>query len=224
MRSFFTGAFFAVLAVASVANAVELVARTGGGIGKPPPPFACPKYCKFPPHSTPKCELFNPCGFTCTDGYAPFPIILPVKCVCAWPYTECNGKCGIHKACPSKGHSKRDLTAADANCPVGYTACGILGRATGSWECINTQRDLESCGGCLVSVTNELDKSGGQDCTAIDGVSDVACVQGSCLVRKCMPGYEVGPDGKTCDAIERQKTSIFSIAEDVLAAEYGLKK
>jgi hypothetical protein len=39
-----------------------------------------------------------------------------------------------------------------------------------------------------------------------------------------MPGYEVGPDGKTCDAIERKKTSVFSIAEDVFAAEYGLKK
>ena len=77
--------------------------------------------------------------------YTPFPILFPVKCVCPWPLTECNGKCGIYKACPSKGHSKRDLSAALAKCPVGQTVCGILGRAAGSWECINTKSDLESC-------------------------------------------------------------------------------
>ena len=30
----------------------------------------------------------------------------------------------------------------------------------------------------------------GVDCTAIQGISDVSCSRGQCLVRRCMPGYE----------------------------------
>ncbi|TEB26460.1 hypothetical protein FA13DRAFT_1890178 [Coprinellus micaceus] len=177
-------------------------------------------YCKFPTHSTSLCSPINPCGFVCKDGYTPFPLIFPTKCVCPWPLTECNGKCGIYKACPSKGHTKRDLSAAMANCPVGQTVCGILGRAAGSWECVNTQSDLESCGGCAISATNEANDGEGQDCTAIEGVADVACVGGGCQVRKCLDGYEVSPGNNYCIPEEREK-GIFTVAKDIIAAEFG---
>ncbi|KAF6756712.1 hypothetical protein DFP72DRAFT_893569 [Ephemerocybe angulata] len=217
MKITFAGALLSLFALASaVAGKPEVVERTGDLH------FTCPKSCKFPAHSEPHCSLIKPCGFDCTNGYLPHPPLFPTKCVCTWPFTECNGKCGIFKACPSKGHHKRDLPAANAQCPVGHSACGIVGRATGSWECIDTQRDLESCGGCLLSTTGDFDEQDGQDCTAIEGVSDVSCVRGFCMVKKCMHGYEVDESNSSCQPIERTKNkSLFSVAKDVLAVEYG---
>ncbi|TFK21707.1 hypothetical protein FA15DRAFT_69404 [Coprinopsis marcescibilis] len=183
--------------------------------------FTCKKNCKFPAHSVPACNWLNPCNFICKDGYVPDTLFgAPKKCVCKWPFTECNGKCGLHKACPSKGHHKRDLTPENANCPTGYTACGILGRHLGSWECIDTQKDLESCGGCMVSLANSVDNRLGDDCTAIQGVDDVACVQGQCKVHKCMDGYEINAAGDSCNPVERKK-NVFAVAEQVLAAQFG---
>lgn len=223
MKFILAGALLASLI--SLGNAqLEEAELTVAGLGhsKPPKPYTCPKYCHFPPHSLPKCSLHLPCGFNCKDGYQPFPILFPTKCICPWPLKECNGKCGPFKACPSKAadHHKRDLLPSQINCPVGQTACGIIGRATGSWECIDTQRDLESCGGCLLSVKSEYNQNGGQDCTAIEGVADVSCDQGSCVVQKCMSGYEPDASGAYCVPAEREK-SFFSVAKDILAVEFG---
>ncbi|EAU83478.1 hypothetical protein CC1G_04734 [Coprinopsis cinerea okayama7 len=181
--------------------------------------ITCPKHCKFPPHSTPLCTWLNPCGFICKDGYIGHPLLNPKSCVCKWPFTECNGKCGLHKACPSKGYHKRELTAENAKCPTGFTACGILGRHAGSWECVDTQRDLESCGGCMVSLNNDLNNRDGQDCTAIQGVDDVACVQGQCKVNKCMDGYTVSESGTSCTPVERK--NFLEVAEEVLRAQFA---
>ncbi len=51
-------------------------------------------------------------------------------------------------------------------------------------------------GGCAIP----LDESSpdGVDCTAIPGVVDVACRAGSCVVSRCVPGYEVSLDGTFC--------------------------
>ena len=38
----------------------------------------------------------------------------------------------------------------------------------------------------------------GQDCTAIPGVADVACVEGACRVNRCARGCEVSVDGLEC--------------------------
>ncbi|KAJ3527790.1 hypothetical protein NMY22_g9650 [Coprinellus aureogranulatus] len=219
MMKFALAALFALASSVLTPVVADVSAATNGG-GHSPHPFTCPKYCKFPPHSTALCTPLIPCGFVCKDGYTPFPILFPVKCACPWPLTECNGKCGIHKACPSKGHHKRDLSASLARCPVGHSVCGILGRATGSWECVNTQKDLESCGGCIVSATEEENQEEGQDCTAIEGAADVSCVKGSCVVGQCIDGYTVSPGKNYCIPQERDK-GIFSVAKDVLGVEFG---
>ncbi|KAF8063370.1 hypothetical protein FPV67DRAFT_1672398 [Lyophyllum atratum] len=177
----------------------------------------CPgQTCHYPPHSHQVCQHGNPCGFTCKDGYTPYPSYNPTTCVCNQPYTECNGKCGIFHGCPS-GYVKRDLHyGTDKQCPKGLSACGVLGRSAKSWECLNTQTDLESCGGCIIPLYNGQVGPEGVDCTAIAGVSDVSCVKGGCLVHRCMPGYEVNVTGDSCIYLEDKDPVI-------LAAQYGLE-
>ncbi|TFK38453.1 hypothetical protein BDQ12DRAFT_605982 [Crucibulum laeve] len=174
--------------------------------------------CRYPDHSSPICKTGSPCCFTCKDGYSPYPSgDHPSQCVCNKPYTECNGKCGIFHACPS-GYVKRDMNYGGSKkfCPWGHTACGIYGRSVQSWECVDTQNDLESCGGCMVSLHPNLPDPDGEDCTAIPGVADVSCVRGRCAVHRCMPGYDMNASGTSC---------IYSEDKDpaVLAAQYGLE-
>lgn len=60
----------------------------------------------------------------------------------------------------------------------------------------------------------------GVDCTAIPGVMDVACVSGSCIVRRCQPGYTVSLDGSYClqtEALTRIQ------AGDLPASLFGLE-
>jgi len=172
--------------------------------------------CHYPPHSIQLCQSGNPCGFTCTDGYTPYPYIYPSQCVCESPYSECNGKCGLFYGCPSPGGwYKRDNYGANKLCPQGHTACGIPARSAKAWECLNTQTELESCGGCVLPF-NGQDGPKGVDCTAIAGISDVSCIKGRCSVHRCMPGYKINAFGDSCDYVEDNDSV-------VLAAQYGLE-
>ncbi|GAA6047976.1 hypothetical protein JCM3770_006452 [Rhodotorula araucariae] len=66
-------------------------------------------------------------------------------------------------------------------CPVGETACPIFPRM-GTYECLDTRVELESCGGCT-------SKGAGEDCTAIRGAQGVTCESGACHVYTCQPGW-----------------------------------
>ncbi|KAJ6510569.1 hypothetical protein C8R45DRAFT_814680 [Mycena sanguinolenta] len=149
--------------------------------------------CYYPLNSVPSCQSGSPCYFTCTNGYSAYPSgSHPTQCVCSSPHTECNGKCGTFQGCPSTYYAKRDLAGGE-KCSKGHTACPIPGRGAKSWECIDTQTELESCGGCVYSdFSTSLLGLAGTDCTAIPGVSDVSCVNGRCVVRKCVSGYNLG--------------------------------
>ncbi|KAF9555940.1 hypothetical protein CPC08DRAFT_820776 [Agrocybe pediades] len=166
--------------------------------------------CYYPDHSSPQCQFGNPCGFTCTDGYTPYPSYGPATdCVCSAPYIVCNGKCTLSSACPSYGYSRRSMTGSpDLRCPAGLEACPIMGRSSLSWECVNTKEDLESCGGCIITSSNNYNsrsKKEGVDCTAIQGVSDVSCITGQCVVDRCMPGYSVNASGDSCVPVSFNK-------------------
>jgi len=170
--------------------------------------------CSYPSHSLPQCNNGSPCGFTCKDGYSPSPSNHPTQCVCQSPNTECNGKCGVFHGCPT-GHARREMRYGGGNCPRGLSACGVWGRNARTWECIDTQNDLESCGGCV--IPHPFDESGeGQDCTAIPGVSDVSCIKGKCSVHRCMPGYDLDGGTGLC---------IYSEDKDpvLLASQFGLE-
>jgi hypothetical protein len=69
-------------------------------------------------------------------------------------------------------------------------------------------------GGCVVPLH---DKSPlGTDCTSLPGVSDVSCQSGSCIVRRCMPGYTLSFDNSTCVDVE-------SLEKTLMAADFGLE-
>lgn len=57
---------------------------------------------------------------------------------------------------------------------------------TRTFECVDTQTDLESCGGCVDndSPHGERNLHGGRDCSAIPNVDSVRCVSGKCLIGK----------------------------------------
>ncbi|KZP00166.1 hypothetical protein CALVIDRAFT_552979 [Calocera viscosa TUFC12733] len=93
---------------------------------------------------------------------------------------------------------KRDTYVFNDNmCPKGQSLCGIQSSWTKTdWECIDTKTDLESCGGCVLGVMGT--PGDGVDCTAIEGVEDVACAAGHCQVFSCASGFRVSDCGTTC--------------------------
>ncbi|KAJ7723484.1 hypothetical protein DFH07DRAFT_277752 [Mycena maculata] len=164
------------------------------------------KTCTHPDNSVPSCSRSNLCGYTCDDGYK-----------------DCNGSC--QRSCPSSGTlvTKRDAEywghRVQKSCKVGWSACGISGGGPRDWECVDTRRDLESCGGCPTGTVSALTgDSTGADCTVIPNVADVSCVAGGCAVHKCLPGYKVDASGKACV----EDTSVFRNTLHAAAA-YGLE-
>ncbi|KAG7561961.1 hypothetical protein FFLO_02601 [Filobasidium floriforme] len=73
-------------------------------------------------------------------------------------------------------------------CPGRLQACSVNGTASldhsWSYECIDTQSELESCGGC--ASTGE-----GVDCTALPGVRAVTCNAGQCEAYNCATGFKL---------------------------------
>ncbi|KAJ6632538.1 hypothetical protein B0H10DRAFT_2159670 [Mycena sp. CBHHK59/15] len=171
--------------------------------------------CHYPLHSVPSCKNGSPCYFTCKDGYTAYPWAYPTQCICSYPHTECNGKCGKFHGCPSGHYAKRDLRSSQ-QCHKGMTACRVPGRSANAWECVDTQTDLESCGGCSYAAHSNPFEAAGEDCTSLLGVSDVSCIKGQCIVHKCMPGYDINDGHSEC---------IYSEDKDpkFLAAQYGLE-
>ncbi|XP_006456603.1 hypothetical protein AGABI2DRAFT_77834, partial [Agaricus bisporus var. bisporus H97] len=133
------------------------------------------RVCHYPDHAIATCTKGNPCKFDCKDGYQPFPRNNPTQCVCNKPYMECNGKCGQYQGCPSgRPHYRR---TRDYLCPAEMKACGTWNRGARSWECIDTDNELESCGGCVIALPGE--EEGGEDCSKREG--NVGCVEGRCV-------------------------------------------
>ncbi|KAF8495935.1 hypothetical protein F5888DRAFT_509998 [Russula emetica] len=180
--------------------------------------------CVYPEHSKPACVGGNPCGFTCSDGFTASLDSNPPACVCAPPSVLCNGKCKKDGPCPSARAStdnkRRWAGHGSGSCSekgLGWAACGVYGGGSRAWECVNTARDLESCGGCTIPLTPYSPI--GKDCSALPGVADVACLYGECVVFRCLPGYGPARDGHSCV----RKYSQFDDAEDVPASAYGLE-
>ncbi|KAH9974991.1 hypothetical protein BGW80DRAFT_1487994 [Lactifluus volemus] len=186
--------------------------------------------CNYPDHSDPVCVGQDPCGFTCTDGFTASPPDNPTTCICEAPSVVCNGKCVEAGPCstsaPKISKEKRWLGSGTcAEMGPEWAACGVFGGGARSWECINTARDLESCGGCVLPLTPYVPI--GQDCTSLPGIADVACIAGECVVDRCLPGYVLARDGNHCISrhgnISQHSEYDEDEAESVPARVYGLE-
>jgi len=178
--------------------------------------------CSYPDNASPVCQVGSPCGFTCSNGFTPSPAKNPTSCVCESPKTVCNGVCGEFKGCGSSTPKKRDPQLRKrAVCQDDLTPCGVYGwqgqRSSQAWECVDTMSDLESCGGCAVPLHYASPR--GIDCTALPGVADVSCNTGSCVVHRCLPGYQISLDSTFC--LRARQVAQINGEED--AAAYGLE-
>ena len=120
--------------------------------------------CTYPENSAHVCLSYNPCSFSCTNG---FESSGTGDCICPDDKNLCDGVCQL-QACPTAAVSEVLLERRTAPgsalrrravCRRGLTACGIFerrGTTNTPWECIDTARDLESCKYCYFASTREV--------------------------------------------------------------------
>ncbi|KAH9974995.1 hypothetical protein BGW80DRAFT_1488004 [Lactifluus volemus] len=176
--------------------------------------------CLYPDHSIPSCVDGNPCGFRCTDGFTASPPDDPTTCICEAPLVVCNGQCVETISSPLTTKQKPWLgghTCAEMGPEL--PACGVFGGGARSWECMNTLRDIHTCGGCLLPPDI--------DCTSLPSVADVAGIANECVVHRCLPGYVPARDGIHCVSrhgrISPHPEYDEDEAESVPATVYGLE-
>ncbi|KAI0044187.1 hypothetical protein FA95DRAFT_297109 [Auriscalpium vulgare] len=170
--------------------------------------------CTYPPGVTPVCSETDPCGFQqCSAPY----VEQDSQCVCAAPYTSCNGVCDVFpNGCGSavpQNPGKRNVLAgrslgittqaeAQTTCQIGETVCGVP-RGSVGFECLDLARTLDSCGGCMYPspflLPSEQEPQG-KDCSVLPNALDVGCVAGGCVVRRCKTGFSVSAAGDACQA------------------------
>jgi hypothetical protein len=96
---------------------------------------------------------------------------------CSATTKDCGQFCiPLAQNCVSGIPARRALAPESNLCPSGLTACYLgnlaslaKGRSV-SWECLDTQKDIESCGGCQYP---QIAEEQGEDCTEMDGVDQV---------------------------------------------------
>lgn len=165
-------------------------------------------HCSYPDHASALCTDSNPCDFECTDGYLAFPPGRPTSCECPDHLTECDGKCGHFKECPSRAPSSR--RSNEPQCAAGRTMCGIPGTSTGQpWKCVDVKTDSTTCGGCLEACPFGNAPVTGVNCKDIKGVNPdtVACGNGRCIVKDCAKGFFVAPSGDKCIPMPKYATA-----------------
>lgn len=105
----------------------------------------------------------------------------------------------------ARARERRTLTSL---CPTSHTACSV--GSAGGYECIDTSVSLRRPPGFFLSLTSRLHSQsnleqcgacatdGGVDCTALDGVSAVGCVEGQCEVWRCEDGWTFDAVASAC--------------------------
>lgn len=85
-------------------------------------------------------------------------------------------------------------------CPGTKDACLVPG-ASGGFECLDTQAELESCGGCRFGAVGSNSTAVGEDCTITPGAAEGAssCIRGECVAFACQPGWSL-IDGRCWEA------------------------
>ncbi|WWD10345.1 hypothetical protein V865_008480 [Kwoniella europaea PYCC6329] len=83
-------------------------------------------------------------------------------------------------------HQRKDF------CPAGLTACNLPELGQEGYECVDTDMDPESCGGCIHGEYGvDADTGLGKDCTEIPGatISALTCQAGKCVLLGCAEGH-----------------------------------
>ncbi|WRT66946.1 uncharacterized protein IL334_003911 [Kwoniella shivajii] len=138
------------------------------------------------------------------EGYRWFEELVPTTCRTnvIFPYEMWNDPPVTPSAFVKRQEKRRLELEQDQKrdvCPSRLTGCNVIGGDELSYECIDTENELEACGGCIngeftfeppINTTSSLT---GIDCTSLPGVSadGVACTGGHCLIYACEDGFEL---------------------------------
>lgn len=140
------------------------------------------------------------CHGECKPNTSPCPSAVPRRARSA---NQLNAKMGSgqHGRNERRGGEKAKKVEHGRKpfCGHGQTVCGVEmrgGTSLRGWECVDTQTDLESCGGCAIPFSSS--SIPGTDCSQIPHVADVSCEGGLCRVHRCVKGYVVGRNGSSC--------------------------
>ncbi|KAF8901214.1 hypothetical protein CPB84DRAFT_986568 [Gymnopilus junonius] len=164
--------------------------------------------CAFPQHAHHTCNTNDPCHYECDAPYT----LQGGECVCAPPYSSCNGVCDLYpqscgSAVPRSLHKRTNaivtIAQAKASCRPHETVCGIPGQEKAlAFECIDTRSTADSCGGCMTPhpffEAQAIRHTVGQDCTAIAYASSTGCSKERCVVGSCVDGWVPGSDKVSC--------------------------
>ncbi|WVF70003.1 hypothetical protein IAT40_004789 [Kwoniella sp. CBS 6097] len=97
-----------------------------------------------------------------------------------------------------------------AVCPSHLTACKVSSSDEYSFECIDTQSELESCGGCTFGEFNNATAPLGQDCNTIGSVMGAStCLAGRCVSFACKRGYTLVDGQCKAQGCYRQGSAAF---------------
>ncbi|KAK6908296.1 hypothetical protein I203_102297 [Kwoniella mangroviensis CBS 8507] len=73
-------------------------------------------------------------------------------------------------------------------CPYGLTACNVDGHS-GNYECLDTNTELQSCGGCFYGQYSNHTSVVGEDCTTTGAALGASsCIHGKCVASACKKG------------------------------------
>ncbi|WWD01609.1 hypothetical protein V866_008554 [Kwoniella sp. B9012] len=153
-------------------------------------PFSDVDFCFLKCSNTPYATMFfdGPAreGFcTCYDNTNQWSGETPSSCSFGdlYVYTIYSSPSGFVKRQHMVGeHQRKDF------CPAGLTACNLPELGQEGYECVDTDMDPESCGGCIHGEYGvDGDTGMGKDCTAIPGatISAVTCQAGKCILLGC---------------------------------------
>ncbi|KAG7530957.1 hypothetical protein FFLO_04685 [Filobasidium floriforme] len=129
---------------------------------------------------------------------------------CKKNFKDCGNKCvKKNKDCPTAGaggdgghsghgggygggYGYNHYDRRNLQCAAGLSACPVVNG--NGFECLDVNKDVESCGGCLRSIGAGI-QNVGEDCTSIPNAADVSCVAGQCQVQTCLPGFKLNSVG-----------------------------
>ncbi|KAI9632781.1 uncharacterized protein MKK02DRAFT_41092 [Dioszegia hungarica] len=144
-------------------------------------------------------------GFSCQCAQA---ILDPVAATCqqdtgfAYRRSAAAAASGVYRR-SLKDTASRKLAARQNHkyCPASLQPCRISGSNPDAYECMDTQYELESCGGCAMgefgSSGNSTATAAGIDCTRLTGVpmGAVSCLEGKCVAYACKKGFTLQSGG-----------------------------
>ncbi|KAM6495464.1 hypothetical protein JOM56_008170 [Amanita muscaria] len=136
----------------------------------------------------------DPTGCTCmNNANNNEPAIESPNTACTYTLPDCTATCptGSRRRRRSEPKINTNPDLSIRNCSQDQTSCPITSSVGSNHECVNTQTDLDNCGGCAALGQ-------GQICGKQAGVLTASCISGTCQTYSCRSGYTLDTTTGKC--------------------------